>query len=237
MENQNKIYIIIPTYNEKNNIGTIIDEIFNLHIDNLNILVVDDNSPDGTGQLVDDLKSKYSNLHILHRQGKMGLGTAYVAGFKHALKAGADLIFEMDADFSHKPEYIPQFLEKIKSCDLVLGSRYTRGGKIINWNLMRRLISRFGNIYAQVILFLPIKDLTGGFKCYKRQVLESIDINELSSVGYNFQIETTYRAYQKGFKIKELPITFTERQIGTSKFEFKIIIESFLKVLFLRFKK
>jgi len=232
-----KIFIVIPTYKEKSNIEKLLKDIFDLKIENLHILVVDDNSPDGTGQLVEELKSKYKNLEIIHRPKKMGLGTAYVEGFKYALTNGADFIFEMDADFSHQPKSIKDFLSAIKDYDLVLGSRYVEGGRIVNWNIFRRLISRLGNIYAQIILSLPIKDLTGGFKCYRRQVLESINLDDLSSVGYNFQIETTYKVYKLGFKIKEIPIVFTERALGKSKFDFKIIFESFLKVIFLKFKK
>ena len=234
---EEKICIIIPTYNERENISVLLPQIFNLGVDNLNVLVVDDNSPDGTGSLVQDLKRNYSNLDILHRQQKAGLGRAYIAGFKEALFGGADYIFEMDADLSHNPKYIPHFLAMIKECDLVLGSRYIKGGGVSNWNFSRRLVSRFGNIYARLILSLPYHDLTGGFKCYRRKVLERIGLDDLSSVGYNFQIETTYQAYKKGFRIKEVPIVFTERAEGKSKFSLKIILESFWKVLLLRFKK
>lgn len=232
-----KIYLIIPTYNEKNNITKLLDEIFKLEIEGLNVLVVDDNSPDGTGEVVEKLKPGNLRLDILHRQKKAGLGTAYVAGFKEALAKGADYIFEMDADLSHDPKYIPDFLAAIKDYDLVLGSRYIKNGGVSNWNFFRRLISRFGNIYARTILGLPIHDLTGGFKCYRRVVLEKIGLDDLSSVGYNFQIETTYKAYQAGFKIKETPIIFTERAEGKSKFDLKIMVESFWKVLVLKFKR
>ena len=233
----NKIYIVIPTYNERANIALLINQIFDLNINDLNILVVDDNSPDGTGLIVEDLKNKFNNLNILHRPQKAGLGAAYVAGFKEALSRGADYIFEMDADFSHDPKYLPEFLNNIKDFDLVLGSRYITGGGVDNWNLMRRLISRLGNIYARIILFLPYHDLTGGFKCYRREVLENIDLDNLNSLGYNFQIETTYKAYKMGFKICEVPIVFTERKSGQSKFNLGIIWESFFKVLQLRYDK
>ncbi|MFA5022288.1 MAG: polyprenol monophosphomannose synthase [Patescibacteria group bacterium] len=232
-----KIYIIIPTYNEKANIAKLLDQIFVLPIEGLNVLVVDDNSPDGTGQLIDQLKQNNSRLNILHREKKAGLGTAYVAGFKVALNSQADYIFEMDADLSHNPKYLPDFLAAIEDNDLVLGSRYIKGGGVSNWNIIRRLISRFGNFYARTILGLPISDLTGGFKCYRAKVLQTIDLDALSSVGYNFQVETTYRAWQKGFKIKETPIIFTERAQGKSKFDLKIILESFWQVLLLRFRK
>ena len=232
-----KIYIIIPTYNEKNNIIQVLEKIFELNIEGLNVLVVDDNSPDGTGEIVDKLKQSNLKLAVLHRKEKAGLGRAYIAGFKEVLPRGADYIFEMDADLSHDPKYIPEFLKAIKEYDLVLGSRYIKAGGVSNWNLSRRLISRFGNIYARFILGLPYRDLTGGFKCYQRRVLEKIDLDNLNSVGYNFQIETTYQAHQAGFKIAEIPIIFTERAEGKSKFNGKIIFESFYKVLILRFKK
>src|SRR3989338_2344768 len=196
-----KIYIVIPTYNEKNNIQNLIPLIFQLGYENLHVLVVDDNSPDGTGEYVEILKKTYPKLEVLHREKKAGLGTAYCDGFSKALSQGADVIFEMDADFSHNPQYIPKFLNMISAYDLVLGSRYIPGGKTENWNLTRKFISRFGNMYARIILGVPFHDLTGGFKCYRRTVLESIDLKHVSSVGYNFQIETTYRTYKRGFRI------------------------------------
>ncbi len=232
-----KIFIIIPTYNEKENLKKLLPQIFDLNIEGLSVLVVDDNSPDGTGELVEELKKDNLSLDVLHREQKMGLGRAYVAGFKEALARGADYIFEMDADLSHDPKYLPDFLEEIKMADLVLGSRYIKGGGVSNWNLPRRLISRFGNIYARNILWMKPHDLTGGYKCYRRQVLEKIGLDELSSVGYNFQIETTYKVYKLGFKIVETPIIFTERAEGKSKFSPKIMLESFWRVLILRFKK
>ncbi|MAG44276.1 dolichyl-phosphate beta-D-mannosyltransferase [bacterium] len=232
----NKIYIIIPTYNERGNIAKLLPQIFELGIKNLTVLVVDDNSPDGTGQLVEELKKENSQIDILHRSEKLGLGKAYIAGFKEALAKEADYIFEMDADLSHDPKYIPQILQAADKYDLILGSRYIKDGGVSNWNLSRRLISRFGNIYARIILGLPYADLTGGFKCYRRKVLNKIGLNDFSSVGYNFQIETTYKAHKLGFKIKEIPIIFTERAQGKSKFNIKIILESFWKVLQLRLK-
>lgn len=232
-----KIYIVIPTYNEKNNITKLLPMIFSLGIDDLHVLVVDDSSPDGTGQIVEEMKQQNGRIDVLHRQVKEGLGRAYIAGFRQALSSGADYIFEMDADLSHDPKYIPAILEAAKDSDLVLGSRYARGGGIKNWNIIRRLISRFGNIYAKTVLSVPYNDLTGGFKCYKRKVLETIDLDALNSLGYNFQIETTYKTHKSGFKIKEVPIIFTERVEGKSKFNFKIMLEGFLKVLLLRFKK
>jgi len=232
-----KIYIIIPTYNEKDNIEKLIELIFGLNIPHLFVLVVDDNSPDKTGNIVEGLKSQYNNLDILHRKKKSGIGPAYIAGFRWVLQKGADLIFEMDADLSHNPKHIPEFLQNIEQYDVVLGSRHVPGGGIENWSMFRKLISRFGNIYARTILSLPFQDITGGFKCYRRKVLEDIDLDSLSSVGYNFQIETTYVAYRRGFRIKEIPIIFTDRILGKSKFDKKIIFEAFWKVLLLRFQK
>ncbi len=229
-----KTIIVIPTYNERDNIEVVLKQIFDVSLSDLWVVVVDDNSPDGTGHHVEQLKSRYSKLQVIHRQGKLGLGTAYVAGFQEALRAGADYILEMDADLSHDPRYLPEILRQAQSFDLVLGSRYVSGGGVKNWNFFRRCISRFGNFYAQIILSVPIKDLTGGFKCYKRKVLEAIDLGSLSSVGYNFQIETTYKAYKQGFRIKEIPIVFAEREEGKSKFSIIIILESFWKVIILR---
>jgi len=232
-----KICIVIPTYNEKANITGLLDQIFNLRIPELRVLVVDDNSPDGTGILVEEIRKNNSQIDVLHRPNKSGLGRAYVAGFKQALADGADYIFEMDADLSHDPKYLPAFLEAIKANDLVLGSRYVSGGGVSNWNLSRRLVSRFGNIYARLVLGLKIKDLTGGFKCYRRAVLEQLGLEDLSSVGYNFQIETTHKAYKLGFRIAEIPIVFAERAEGKSKFSLKIVLESFWQVLLLKFKQ
>ncbi|MBU1148724.1 polyprenol monophosphomannose synthase [Patescibacteria group bacterium] len=230
-------FIVLPTYNEKNNIREIISQIFDLSIPDLNILVVDDNSPDGTGQLVDQLRQTEPRIHVLHRAKKEGLGPAYLAGFAYALEQGADYIMEMDSDGSHHPKYIPAMREAAKSFDLVLGSRYVKGGGVSNWAWSRRLISKFGNYYARLILNSPIKDMTGGFKCFNRRVLEELDLANVESLGYNFQIELTYKALKKGFTIKEIPIVFTERKGGTSKFNPGIVLESFVKVFQLRFKK
>jgi len=228
--------IIIPTYNEKENIIKVIPMIKSLGIKDLHILVVDDNSPDGTGAVVDSLAVQDEKLHIVHRKNKEGLGRAYLAGFSWALEHGADLIFEMDADLSHDPKHIPEFIEASKNFDLVLGSRYVRGGGIKNWNFFRKVISRFGNIYAGFILGVPVLDLTGGYKCYKRHVLEAIDFDAVASLGYNFQIETTYMVYKKGFTVKEIPIIFTERRHEKSKFDIKIMFEGFWRVIILKIK-
>jgi len=232
-----KIVVVIPTYNERGNIETLLGQLFALRVEGLNVLVVDDNSPDGTGALVESLRAGNDRLSVLHRTVKEGLGPAYVAGFRAALAEGADIICEMDADLSHHPSYLPTMLSMLSKCDVVLGSRYVAGGGVSNWNWTRRLISRFGNAYARAVLTLPYRDLTGGYKCYRRAVLEQIGLDNLSSVGYNFQIETTYRAHRVGFRIREVPIVFVERAQGTSKFNAKIVLESFWKVLMLRTEK
>lgn len=229
-----KIVVVIPTYNERDNIEILLSQLFALRIEGLNVLVVDDNSPDGTGEFVEKLRIGNDRLAILHRPLKQGLGPAYVAGFRTALSDNADIICEMDADRSHDPKYLPVLLSALGVKDVVLGSRYVAGGGVSNWNWSRRLISRFGNVYARSVLGLPYRDLTGGYKCYRRTVLEKIGLDNVSSLGYNFQIETTYRAHRAGFRIIEVPIVFVERARGTSKFNFKIVLESFWKVLLLR---
>jgi dolichol-phosphate mannosyltransferase len=233
------IFIIIPTYNESGNLEKLVQKITAAYPD-FKIIVVDDNSPDGTGKLAEKLAKIYP-LKILNRAGKFGLGTAYVYAFKKILSGDfkdwgqPDFIIQMDADLSHDPKDILPMLAKTEECDLILGSRYVSGGKIENWGIGRRLLSLFGNVYARIILNLPYRDLTGGFKCFKKHVLQNLDLDSLSSVGYNFQIETTYRAHKMGFKICEIPITFTERKIGKSKIDLRIIMESFWKALLLRF--
>ena len=232
--NKNKALVISPTYNEKENIEKLIGEILaqNLWLD---ILIVDDNSPDGTGQLVEDLRKTIPQLFILHREKKEGLGRAYIAGFKWALAQGYEYIFEMDADFSHQPKYLKDFLAAIKDCDLVIGSRYIKGGGTQGWGKIREFISRFGCFYAKIILGLKIKDLTGGFKCYRSRILAAIDLDQVQSNGYMFQIEMTYKASQKGFKIKEIPIIFIDREQGKSKFNRKIIWEAIINCWKLKF--
>jgi dolichol-phosphate mannosyltransferase len=221
----NKALIIIPTYNEKENLPEMIPALFALGL-GLEILVVDDNSPDGTGQLADAWHAQDPRVHVLHRQKKEGLGRAYIAGFQYALARDFEFIFEMDADFSHDPKYLAVFLEKIKDHDLVLGSRYLTGVNVINWPLARLLLSYFGNKYARWFLGLPFTDSTGGFKCFRRAVLEKIDWSRISSSGYSFQIEMNYTVWKKGFRIGEIPIVFTDRQRGTSKMSSKIIREA-----------
>ncbi|MCC6626430.1 MAG: polyprenol monophosphomannose synthase [Chloroflexi bacterium] len=217
--------VIIPTYNERENLAAIVADV--LAFDSLHILVVDDNSPDGTGELADELAARYSGrLHVLHRPGKQGLGRAYIAGFRYALERDYDLIFEMDADFSHDPRHLPQFLAAIQHADLVLGSRYVPGGGTVNWSPVRKIISRGGSLYARTILGLPINDLTGGFKCFRRQVLETIDLDSVAATGYAFQIEMTYRTHQLGFRIVETPIVFVDRRVGQSKMSRRILFEA-----------
>jgi dolichol-phosphate mannosyltransferase len=230
-----KTLIIIPTYNEKDNLKPLTAEV--LKTVPVDILVVDDNSPDGTGAIADGLASSEPRIKVLHRRNKEGLGKAYAAGFKWGLENGYDLLFEMDCDFSHQPKYLPDFLERIKDADLVLGSRYVRGGGVENWPAMRKLISMGGSLYARTILGLGIKDLTGGFKCFRRRVLETIDFENLITGGYGFQIEMTYKAVKLGFKVVETPIIFPDRVVGKSKMSKKIFIEALLNMWKLRFSK
>lgn len=230
------ITVVIPTYNERDNLPRLVRGIAALRIPGLNIFIVDDNSPDGTGTAATELAKQYP-IRVLSRPRKQGLGTAYVAGFRAALAEQPDAIVQMDADLSHDPTAIPALLKQLERCDLVLGSRYVAGGRIENWNAFRRFISRCGNRYARTVLGLPFRDVTGGFKCFRREALERLDFSRVSSIGYNFQIETTYRLHRLGLKICEIPITFTERTVGKSKFNFLIVLESFWKVLFLALKK
>lgn len=220
-----KALIIIPTYNEKDNLAKITEQAFSLRVE-VHILIIDDNSPDGTGEIADKLATGDSRLSVIHREGKLGLGSAYIAGFKWALEKGYDYIFEMDADGSHDPVYIPRFLEKIKECDLVLGSRYTVGVSVIDWTLKRLFLSKLATKYVRVITGLPATDATGGFKCFRRKVLESIDLDKIGSNGYSFQIELTYNAWMKGFRIREIPIIFYNRVKGKSKMSGKITLEA-----------
>jgi dolichol-phosphate mannosyltransferase len=227
--------IIIPTYNELNNIQKLIPAIFDRY-SVVDILVVDDNSPDGTGDYVENLSKKNSRIKIIRREKKMGLGTAYIAGFKRALADGYDFIFEMDADFSHDPKEIENFLCAIKDHDLVLGSRYIKGVNVINWPMSRLLLSYFANMYTRLITGLPVKDATGGFKCFRKEVLRAIDLDKIRSNGYAFQIEMTFKAWKKGFKIGEIPITFVDRFQGSSKMSKKIVREAVFMVWKLRIR-
>jgi dolichol-phosphate mannosyltransferase len=226
--------VIIPTYNERENITRIIPAVLSQD-PALEVLVVDDGSPDGTGALVDAIAAENPRVHAIHRSGKLGLGTAYVAGFRWALERDYELVFEMDADFSHNPERLPAFLEAIKSADLVLGSRYQNGQiNVVNWPISRLFLSYSANIYARRVTGLRVFDATGGFKCFRRRVLESIDLGDVKSNGYAFQIEMTYRAWKKGFRIVEIPIVFVDRTEGSSKMSKKIVREAVWMVWRLR---
>jgi len=231
-----KTLIIIPTYNELENLRPLLQEIF-LYAPETDVLIVDDNSPDGTGKLADEIHNENPQVHVLHRAGKLGLGTAYIAGFKYAVAHDYDAAFEMDADFSHDPRYLPDFLKAIERADLVIGSRYIPGGGTPNWSFLRRFISGGGNIFARFMLGIPVQDCTAGFRCYRRQVLESIDLDTIQSQGYAFQVEMAYRVMRQGFKIVETPIVFMDRRIGKSKMSRKIVIEAFIYVLRARFGK
>ena len=222
--------IVIPTYDEKKNIERLVHTIFEIKPD-FYITIVDDNSPDGTGQIADNLAKTYQSVHVIHRPKKQGLGPAYVEGFKYALSSGADYIFEMDADFSHDPHRLPDFLEAIEDYDLVLGSRYLNGVRVEGWRFRRLLLSKFANIYASYIMVLPIWDFTGGFRCYRREVLESIALDQIHSDGYAFQIEMLYYTYKNGFHIKEIPFLFRERAHGFSKISRHVVWEAFWLVL------
>jgi len=199
-----------------------------------NILIVDDGSPDGTGKFVKDEMQKNNRIHLLEREKKMGLGTAYIAGFKYALQNNYDFIFEMDADFSHDPNELKNFLIAIKDSDLVLGSRYINGVRVLNWPMARLLLSFFASVYTRIITGMPVKDATGGFKCFRKKVLEAIDLDKVKSNGYSFQIEMTFKAYSKGFKVKEIPIVFIDRVKGKSKMSKKIVREAVTMVWKLR---
>lgn len=227
--------IIFPTYNERDNIEKIVHAVLPLD-PRINVLVVDDNSPDGTGEIADRLAAQESAVHVLHREKKEGLGKAYIAGFKWAIEQKFDFIFEMDADFSHSPEYLRDFLREIQNNDVVIGSRYISGVNVINWPMSRLLLSYYANAYTRIITGLPLRDATGGFKCFRREVLEAIDLDDVRSSGYSFQIEMSMRAWKKGFRIKEIPIIFYERQAGHSKMSKRIVREAIWMVWLLRLR-
>jgi dolichol-phosphate mannosyltransferase len=226
--------ICLPTYNERENLEPMLEALRELPVEDLHVLVIDDNSPDGTGDIADRLAAADERVHVLHREQKEGLGPAYLAGFARAMEMGAERIFEMDCDFSHDPKDVPRLAAAADDADLVLGSRYVPGGGTRDWGLLRRFISRGGSLYAQILLQLGIRDLTGGFKCYRREVLERIDLAAISSLGYAFQIETTYRALRAGFRVVEVPITFSDREVGGSKMSKAIVLEAVWKVPVLR---
>jgi dolichol-phosphate mannosyltransferase len=233
-----QLTICLPTYNERENLEPLVRALATVFTENgldAHILVVDDNSPDGTGRIADRLAADEERIEVLHRTEKEGLGPAYIAGFRRALAEGAGLVLEMDADFSHDPAYLPRLLEAAKRADLVIGSRYVEGGGISNWGAVRRGISRGGSTYARLVLGVGVKDLTGGFKCFRREVLEAIDLDSVDARGYAFQIEMTYRALQAGFRVAEVPIVFRERHAGSSKMDSSIVLEAIWRVPRLRF--
>ncbi len=228
-------WLVLPTYNEAENIESFVAAVRGKLPASAQILIVDDNSPDGTGEIADRLAEEHENLSVLHRQRKEGLGPAYIAGFRKALSEGAGLVLEMDSDFSHDPAYLPRLLEAAKRADLVIGSRYVEGGGVAEWGALRRAISRGGSAYARLVLGVDVHDLTGGFKCFRREVLEAIGLDSIQARGYAFQVEMTYRAIQLGFKVVEVPIVFRDRQAGSSKMDRSIVAEAVWRVPLLRF--
>ena len=224
--------VCVPTYNEAENVRPIVTAI--LAAAPVDVLVVDDGSPDGTGRLADELAAADPRVHVLHRTKKEGLGKAYLAAFAWALARPYDLVLEMDADFSHQPRYLPDLLAAAREADLVLGSRYVPGGGTVNWGAGRKLLSRGGSLYARTILGVPYRDLTGGFKCFRREVLEAIDLATVACTGYAFQIELTYRAHRRGFRVAEVPIVFEDRRVGKSKMSRRIVLEAIRKVWSIR---
>jgi dolichol-phosphate mannosyltransferase len=226
----NEALVIVPTYNERDNVEPITTAILAAE-SRCDVLVVDDNSPDGTGQLADELAAKQPRIKVLHREKKQGLGRAYLHAFSWALEHGYQYVLEMDADFSHDPKYLPRLIDEAKNgADLVLGSRYVDGGGTVNWGPLRKLISRGGSLYARSILQVRVRDLTGGFKCFRRAVLEALDLESVKSSGYAFQIELTYRALKAGFTVREVPIVFEDRRVGQSKMSRKIFVEALTMV-------
>lgn len=229
------VLVIVPTYNERDNIEIIADRLRKA-VPDVDLLIVDDGSPDGTGDLADKLAAGDSQVHVMHRRSKAGLGAAYVAGFGWALEHGYDVAVEMDADGSHAPEQLPRLLEALKGADLVLGARWVAGGEVVNWPLSRKLLSRGGNTYARLALGLPLHDATGGFRAYRRGVLEGIDVTKVESQGYCFQVDLAWRAWRSGFRVVEVPITFVERERGESKMSNGIVVEALWRVTAWGFK-
>jgi len=227
--------VIIPTYNELENIRNIVSEVLKQDA-RIEVMVVDDSSPDGTGAVVKEMMQAEPRIHIIERPGKMGLGTAYVAGFKYAIAGSFDCVFEMDADFSHDPNMLPEFLRRIEEHDLVLGSRYIKGVNVINWPMKRLLLSYYANVYTRIVTGMPVRDATGGFKCFRIDVLKAINLDAIRSNGYAFQIEMSFKAYRKGFRVHEIPIIFMDRRVGVSKMSKKIVREAVTMVWRLRFQ-
>ena len=229
-------WLVLPTYNEADNLETLVTAALEAMPEGSRVLVVDDASPDGTGEIADRLAADNEAVRVLHRPGKEGLGPAYVAGYRHALEAGASLVAQMDADFSHDPADLPRLFEAAETADLVLGSRYVEGGGVSEWGALRQAVSRGGSSYARAALGIDIQDLTGGFKVFHPEVLEAIDLASLASVGYAFQVETTYRALRRGFRVVEVPITFRDRRVGQSKMSKRIVLEAAWRVPAMRIK-
>lgn len=226
--------VVVPTYNERENLPRLIPSVLAQHA-SLEVLVVDDASPDGTGQVAAEIAAAEPRVHVLHRSGKLGLGTAYLAGFRWGIERGYDYLFEMDADFSHDPSHLPHFLEAVQEFDVVLGSRYLHGRvTVVNWPITRLLLSYFANVYARWVTGLPVADATGGFKCFRREVLEALELDRVESNGYAFQIEMSYRAWKKGFRLGEIPIMFVDRDVGESKMSKSIVREAVWRVWRLR---
>jgi dolichol-phosphate mannosyltransferase len=228
-------WLVLPTYNEAENLEAFVEAARAKLPAAARVLIVDDSSPDGTGAIADRLAAEHENVEVLHRAIKEGLGPAYVAGFRHALAAGAGLVLEMDSDFSHDPAYLPRLLDAAERADVVLGSRYVPGGGVSDWGALRRAISRGGSAYARLVLGLDVQDLTGGFKCFRREVLETIDFDSIQARGYAFQVEMTYRAIRAGFEVVEVPIVFRDRRAGSSKMDRAIVAEAVWRVPLLRF--
>jgi dolichol-phosphate mannosyltransferase len=229
-------WLILPTYNEAENIEAFIDAVLPVLPASARILVVDDSSPDGTGEIADRLAAAEPRITVMHRPHKEGLGPAYIAGFRHALDQGAQLLLEMDSDFSHDPSYLPAMLAAMEEADLAIGSRYVAGGGVADWGVVRRTISRGGSAYSRVVLGLDVCDLTAGFKCFRREVLEEIDLDSIEAKGYAFQVEITYRTVQRGFKVVEVPIVFRDRRAGRSKIDRSIVSEAIWRVPQMRFR-
>jgi dolichol-phosphate mannosyltransferase len=229
------VWLVLPTYEEAKNVERLVEQARAKLPVTAQVLIVDDDSPDGTGEIAERLAEEHEGVHFLHRPTKEGLGPAYIAGFRRALAEGAGLVVEMDADFSHEPAYLPRLLEAAERADLVVGSRYVPGGGVTDWGALRRAISRGGSAYARLTLGVDVRDLTGGFKCFRREVLEAIDLGAVRSRGYAFQVEMTYRAIELGFDVVEVPIVFRDRQAGSSKMSRAIVLEAIWRVPLLRF--
>jgi dolichol-phosphate mannosyltransferase len=232
-----EVWVILPTYNEAENLERIVSAVLERLPASRRVLIVDDNSPDGTGEIADRLAAAGDSVAVLHRQRKEGLGPAYLAGFRVALEGGARRIIEMDADFSHDPAYLPELIAATERADLAIGSRYIPGGGVTDWGPLRRFISRGGSAYARIALGLPVRDLTGGFKCFRREVLEGISLSTIEARGYAFQVETTYRAIRAGFRVIEVPIVFKDRRDGSSKMSKAIVAEAIWRVPAMRFRR